>query len=361
MDRTALHWAAEVGLADAVPALLAAGDAARAELLKQHREDEEAAAAALADAGAPEGAGLPELPPPPALVELPDTHGDLALHLAARGDHVDVVAALVNARGDGWDGGAPAVAAATNKARDTPLHAAAARGAAAAAAALLAAAPGAAGAANKHGFTPAALAARRGHAALAKLLAPEGAPRVAPAGLPPGAPPLAPPGRPTLLLAPPECLAHYTSPQPVPRGGPEPPPENTQRLRVLTEVGIGSLRAAEFEGRIEWGGRVEPAALTDILRVHEWNYIRNLKVGRADFLRAPDGIGWVDRGGGRCGRQQGRRRRRSPQQGPAVRRPGPARLPSVSPPPPGRVRAHPRLPICHRPPRRRHRHQPRHL
>ena len=295
MDRTALHWAAEVGLSEAVAPLLAAGAAATAELRRQHREDAEAAAAALADAGG-DAAALPELPPPPALAEIPDSHGDLALHLAARFDRADIVAALL--ADDGYD--AAAALTARNSTKDTPLHVAARHGCARAAAALLEAAPapaiGAAlDAANKHSFTPAQLAERRGHAALAALLRRSGGGGASAAPAPAQQPPPAPgAAAKTLLVAPPECLEHYTCPQPATRAGPEPPPENTERLRVLVEPGRGSLRAAEFDGRVEWGGRVAPAPMGDLLRVHDWPYLKTLQAACMSIPDDPAAVGRLD-------------------------------------------------------------------
>lgn len=43
---------------------------------------------------------------------------------------------------------------------------------------------------------------------------------------------------PTLVLAPPACLEHRTAPEPILRGGPDPPPENVRRLLVLTDPGV---------------------------------------------------------------------------------------------------------------------------
>ena len=358
MDRTALHWAAEVGLDAAIPPLLAAGEAAVEVLRRQHEEDAAAAAAALADASDGGGGVLPELPPPPALGDVPDANGDVPLHLAARAGRAGAVAALL-ARAGGWDG--TSAAGARNKAKDTPLHAAARAGAGAAAAALLAAAPDAAGAANKHGLTPAELAARRGHAALAATLrggrggAPNGAAAAAAgATLAPDPERLAAPGRvKTLLLAPPECLEHFTSPQPVVRGAPEPPPENLERIQVLVAPGRGCLRAAEFDGRVEWGGRLRPAPMGDLLRVHDWAYLRTLQArggagggggeggsaGRGPLLGFCCGVCW---GFGPAGVWCGR--------------PPPCAAPRApihtarAPPRAGRVRVHPRRPRGHRAP-----------
>ena len=41
----------------------------------------------------------------------------------------------------------------------------------------------------------------------------------------------------TLVIAPEECLAHRTAPEPLVRGGPDAPPENVNRLHVLTHPG----------------------------------------------------------------------------------------------------------------------------
>lgn len=276
-ERTALHWAAEVGLSEAVPALLKAGAAAVAELIKQQKEDAEAVAAVAADEDGGgsflAGAVLQDLPPPPALVDIPDEFGDLPLHVAARMGHTDVIAALLVSGGDSWDGAA--AAAARNKQRDAPLHIATRHGRAGAAAALLAAAPAVAEARNKHGFTPAELAARRGYASLAELLRGSDLSSGGGSGAGTG-------GRgeraKTLVIAPPECNEHYTCPQPVTRAGPEPPPENPARLDVVLDEGKGALRAAEFEGRVEWVGSVPPAPMVDLLRVHDWSYLKTLQV-----------------------------------------------------------------------------------
>jgi hypothetical protein len=48
----------------------------------------------------------------------------------------------------------------------------------------------------------------------------------------------------TLVLAPPACHAHRTVPEPIVRGGPDPPPENVRRLHVLTSPGaIGTFES----------------------------------------------------------------------------------------------------------------------
>lgn len=51
------------------------------------------------------------------------------------------------------------------------------------------------------------------------------------------------------------------------------------------------LRAAEFEGLLLWDEGPKRAALADILRIHDWAYLRKLQVG-----------GWVGAWGGVWGR-----------------------------------------------------------
>ena len=46
--------------------------------------------------------------------------------------------------------------------------------------------------------------------------------------------------RQTIVIAPQECHQHMTAPLPMVRGGPEPPPEQINRLHVLTDSGTDS-------------------------------------------------------------------------------------------------------------------------
>jgi len=72
--------------------------------------------------------------------------------------------------------------------------------------------------------------------ALAKHLTPVNMKAVAPLA---GRVPLA--GRlsvkPTLIVAPADCFSHRTCPEPIVRDGPDIPPENVNRLKVLTDPG----------------------------------------------------------------------------------------------------------------------------
>ncbi len=43
--------------------------------------------------------------------------------------------------------------------------------------------------------------------------------------------------KPTLVVAPADCFSHRTCPEPIVRDGPDIPPENVNRLKVLTDPG----------------------------------------------------------------------------------------------------------------------------
>jgi ribosomal subunit interface protein len=83
----------------------------------------------------------------------------------------------------------------------------------------------------------------------------------------------------TLIVAPPECLRHYTAPYPHERDDDPPPPENVNRLRVLTDSEVGSLRTSAFSGDYElaWDQKSRRATMADVLKVHDWAYVLKLK------------------------------------------------------------------------------------
>ncbi|OQR85750.1 histone deacetylase [Achlya hypogyna] len=60
------------------------------------------------------------------------------------------------------------------------------------------------------------------------------------------------------------------------RGGPEPPPENFERMRTLVTPGLGILRTAPFAG-VAWAHDLPVADSADVLRVHEVAYVEKLK------------------------------------------------------------------------------------
>lgn len=78
----------------------------------------------------------------------------------------------------------------------------------------------------------------------------------------------------TVILCHELCIQHRTCP-PIVRGDAEtsePPPENVRRLNVLINDDDGILRCGEFSG-CKWYTDVRRAALSDVLKVHEYPYI----------------------------------------------------------------------------------------
>lgn len=78
----------------------------------------------------------------------------------------------------------------------------------------------------------------------------------------------------TLILCHELCIQHRTCP-PIVRGDEEtsePPPENVRRLNVLINDDDGILRCGEFSS-CKWYTDVRRAALSDVLKVHEYLYI----------------------------------------------------------------------------------------
>jgi acetoin utilization deacetylase AcuC-like enzyme len=139
-------------------------------------------------------------------------------------------------------------------------------------------------------------ASKRGHAALAAALeAGAAGPALAAAG-DAGAPP-ADPASATLVIAPDLCATHHrTAPEPLARSGPEPPPENVRRLKVTVGRTAGLLRARTglLAARLAWREDAAPAGAADVLRVHDWPYIRSLQAACASIPPGPAAIAHLD-------------------------------------------------------------------
>ncbi|KAL6778893.1 HDA10 [Auxenochlorella protothecoides x Auxenochlorella symbiontica] len=241
--RTALHWAAFLGLTDVAQLLLLRG--------QQWAERE---AAQDSDA-----------PAIPSLQEFQDKAGNTALHLAARHRREGVLHLFLRAD--------PPLRV-RNRAGQLAAHAASLGGCQACLVALEAAHPAAAEARDRRGRTPHALLdlrrGPRGAGSRRAAAQPDGADSAARAAGAPGPPPQ------TLVLAPPECWQHHTAPWPRARASPEPPPENVGRLAALTHPTLGALRGAEA-GPVLWDEAGKRVALGDLLRVHDWSYVRGIQ------------------------------------------------------------------------------------
>jgi acetoin utilization deacetylase AcuC-like enzyme/ankyrin repeat protein len=103
------------------------------------------------------------------------------------------------------------------------------------------------------------------------------------------------PDRSTLILCHELCIQHKTCP-PIVRGdaaASEPPPENVRRLNVLINDDDGILRCDEFS-TCKWNTDVRRAAMTDVLKVHEYTYIEKTSQLCAAIPDHPNAIQTLD-------------------------------------------------------------------
>ena len=108
------------------------------------------------------------------------------------------------------------------------------------------------------------------------------------------APRSSPHAPPTLLVAPPACLEHRTYAEPYVRGDSDVPPENVERLRILTQPGRGILYSTEFGSRVAWCRDSPLAPLADVTKVHDWAYLRKVKAACSQVANVPSAIGHLD-------------------------------------------------------------------
>jgi acetoin utilization deacetylase AcuC-like enzyme len=64
------------------------------------------------------------------------------------------------------------------------------------------------------------------------------------------------------------------------------PPENAKRLHVIIDNKDGVLKGTDLANRLVWNEECRMAAMSDVLRVHEWSYIRRIQ-GHCEQIR-PD-------------------------------------------------------------------------
>lgn len=82
----------------------------------------------------------------------------------------------------------------------------------------------------------------------------------------------------TAIVAHEFCSVHFTCPPSIVHTN-KAPPENMRRLQLLVDQRMGALRSTDLSNKLLWIPQkdVKPAALSDVLRVHEWSYIRHLQ------------------------------------------------------------------------------------
>ena len=74
-------------------------------------------------------------------------------------------------------------------------------------------------------------------------------------------------GRDVTVFAPANCVNHDTGAT---------HQENKRRLEVLCRAGDGALRRAGL-GSMQWDHEANPVVVSDLLRVHDWEYIQHVK------------------------------------------------------------------------------------
>lgn len=80
----------------------------------------------------------------------------------------------------------------------------------------------------------------------------------------------------TAIVTNPLCARHYTCP-PSQVETPSAPPENTKRLHVLVDGQNGALQGTDLSAQLKWVRNAKLAVLADVLRVHEWSYVRKVQ------------------------------------------------------------------------------------
>ena len=208
-----------------------------------------------------------------------DKYGWTPLHHACFGGHAGVVGLLLPKGAD---------VTKQNKAGQTALHAAVVGRSVVVVQAVLTADTSSLVLTSRCHFGKTALdmAAARGYPQIEAVLKGEDPALVAPA----------PPAPPPVIIAPDECFMHHTCP-PISRTSNDPPPENVERLQTLLHPARGILRSGEF-GNVDIVSEVRPATMADVLRVHEYPYVR--KIQRIceripDWNSSPNGaLGTID-------------------------------------------------------------------
>jgi len=282
--RTPLHWAASLGLEAECAELVAQG---RAFVEAERVRVREAALAARGNpfddvdgAGSGEGGDADEVP---SLWDFQDKQGNLAAHLAARYGYAGVLRLLVAL--------APGCVSEKNKSGLTVAHMASLKVGNAACVEVLREVCGGEvvdGLRNRQGLSVEGLRVKRagGETEMEREREREDGAKKKHAKAKSR----------TLIVAPPECLRHYTAAYPHERDDEPPPPENVNRLKVLTDSEVGSLRTSAFEGDYElvWDQKSRRAALADVLKVHDWAYVLKLRNASACIEDVPSDIRHLD-------------------------------------------------------------------
>lgn len=146
---------------------------------------------------------------------------------------------------------------------------------------------------DKRGFTPGQLANKRGIPVPNDLVSVLGEGPSTVAILTPPRDLIVDPNSTTFLISHELCMLHRSCP-PIRRDtGMDPPPENIRRLHVLVNEKDGILRSGEF-GRMVWQNHARRAAISDVLRCHEYEYVEKISQMCASIPDHPSAIAHLD-------------------------------------------------------------------
>jgi len=148
---------------------------------------------------------------------------------------------------------------------------------------------------DQRGLTPGILALKRGMPIpneLAATLCPSTIAPITGANIPPKRDLIIDPDGQTFLICHELCSQHLTCP-PITRNVQEPPPENIRRLSVLLDKDVGILRGADFDSA-KWEGECRRAAMTDVLKVHEYKYVEQISQLCSEIPDHPNAIAHLD-------------------------------------------------------------------
>jgi acetoin utilization deacetylase AcuC-like enzyme/ankyrin repeat protein len=97
---------------------------------------------------------------------------------------------------------------------------------------------------------------------------------------------------PTAIITHSICRRHYTC-EPSDTETPSAPPENVKRLHVVIDDDDGSLRGSDLAPLLHWVPECRAAAMGDVLRVHEWPYVRKIQGFCETIPKDPEGEGGI--------------------------------------------------------------------
>jgi len=97
----------------------------------------------------------------------------------------------------------------------------------------------------------------------------------------------------TAIVTHPICRKHYTCP-PSQVETANAPPENMKRLHVIIDEKEGALRASDVADHVDWFEEAPAATMSDVLRVHEWSYVRQLQSKCEGIDNDAEGQGGMD-------------------------------------------------------------------